>query len=63
MFGIVVRINPPGTRHKWKWVDNPATGKRFETGDFATALQQLNSWFGHSPTLYRVEGIIGSNQG
>lgn len=63
MFGIVVRINPPGRRHWWKWVNNPATGSRFETSEFATALQQLHSWFGHSPVLYRVEEIIGSEQG
>jgi|JI8StandDraft_2_1071088.scaffolds.fasta_scaffold90822_4 hypothetical protein len=63
MFGIVVRVSPPGTRHKWKWVDNPATGSRFESSDFAIALQQLHSWFGHSPALYRVEEIIGSDQG
>jgi len=63
MFGIVVRINPPGKRCRWKWVNNPATSERFEACDFTAALKQLHSWFGHSRGLYRIEEITGSDQG
>jgi hypothetical protein len=44
MWGIAVNIGKPGGPVKWKWVNDPATGRPFES-DLDGALAQIVRWF------------------